>query len=331
MSDAFIDHYDAALFDLDGVVYLGPVEVPGASHSLAALREMGVQVGFVTNNAGRSPRVVVDHLNGLGIECRLADVVTSAQAIARVMADELPRSARVYVCGAQSLADEIAAMGMTIVPSHHHQPHAVVQGYDPHLAWPMLDEAAFCLQRGARWYVSNTDQTRPTDLGLIPGAGAQVHAVGLCVATTPVIAGKPYPPLLNETTRRLGCQRPVFVGDRLDTDVEGAHNVLMDSFQVFTGAHGKYDLVAAPEHQRPTAIGYNLQDLLRPQRVAVLTGGQARCGQAVAEEHDGSVQVTGPLTTRDEQFDALWAIAQLMWQNTSLDTTQALAELELVP
>lgn len=62
----FIDDYDCAMFDLDGVVYLGPEPVVGAPESIADLRQLGVRVGFVTNNAGRSPEVVVAHLNGLG-------------------------------------------------------------------------------------------------------------------------------------------------------------------------------------------------------------------------------------------------------------------------
>lgn len=331
MSEPFINAYDAALFDLDGVIYLGPVAVPGAAAGLEALRARGVKIGFVTNNAGRSPQVVVDHLNSLGIECSLTDVVTSAQAIARVMASELPQRAKVYVCGASSLVDEVSAVGLTIVDGHADKPDAVVQGYHPELPWPMLDEAAFCIQGGARWYASNPDPTRPTNLGLIPGAGAQIQAVRLCVDVEPVMAGKPYPPLLNETTRRLGCQRPVFVGDRLDTDIEGAHNVGMDSFLVFTGAHGKQDLVEAPQNQRPSAIGYDLDALLQHRRVAEISGDQARCAQARVKAVAGRFEISGPLATREQQFDALWALANLAWLLPGTTTGAALEQLELIP
>ena len=83
---AVIDGYDAALFDLDGVVYLGPDAVPGAADGIRGLRERGVQVGFVTNNAARSPNEVADHLDELGIPATPSDVVTSSQAVARLMA-----------------------------------------------------------------------------------------------------------------------------------------------------------------------------------------------------------------------------------------------------
>jgi len=38
-----IDAYDVAMFDLDGVIYLGPRAVAGAVEGVAALRERGVR------------------------------------------------------------------------------------------------------------------------------------------------------------------------------------------------------------------------------------------------------------------------------------------------
>lgn len=327
---AFIDDYDCAMFDLDGVIYLGPEAVTGAAWGLGALRAAGIRVGFVTNNAGRSADVVVAHLNALGIECHRADVVTSSQSIAQLMLAELPAGAKVLVCGAQALADEIRAVGFQLVADHTEQPAAVVQGYDPEMDFPRLDDACFAIQRGARWFASNSDINRPTNLGMVPGAGAQVACVQVCVDVAPLVAGKPYPPLLTETIRRMAARRPVFVGDRLDTDVEGANNVQIDSFLVFTGVHGKYDLVAAIPKQRPTAIGYDLRDLLKPARMARAIGDRVRCGRAEAWQQNGQICCAGPLTNVDEQLDALWAICQLSWQRPAADCTSALDRLDLL-
>ena len=327
----FIDDYDCAMFDLDGVVYLGPEPVVGAPESIADLRQLGVRVGFVTNNAGRSPEVVVAHLNGLGIECHQEDVVTSAQAIAQLMARELPTGAKLLVCGAQALVDEVTAVGFTPVGDFTEAPDAVVQGYDPQMTFPRLEDAAFAIQRGARWYASNTDINRPTNLGISPGAGAQIAAVRVCVDVEPIVAGKPYPPLLQETIKRMGAVRPVFVGDRLDTDIEGANNVDIDSFLVFTGAHGKWDLASAIPQQRPTAIGHDLRGLLRPRREAVWQQETVVCRGATARAVADRVVVSGPLGELSEQLDALWAIVQLTWRSPELDAAAALAALDKVP
>ena len=82
---AVIDSYDAALFDLDGVIYLGDKAVPGVAEAITALRECGVKLGFVTNNAARSPQAVAQHLQELGIDATPDDVVTSGQAVARLL------------------------------------------------------------------------------------------------------------------------------------------------------------------------------------------------------------------------------------------------------
>ena len=288
----FIDDYDCAMFDLDGVVYLGPEPVVGAPESIADLRQLGVRVGFVTNNAGRSPEVVVAHLNELGIECHQEDVVTSAQAIAQLMARELPTGAKLLVCGAQALVDEVTAVGFTPVGDFTEGPDAVVQGYDPQMTFPRLEDAAFAIQRGARWYASNTDINRPTNLGISPGAGAQIAAIQVCVDVEPIVAGKPYPPLLQETIKRMGAVRPVFVGDRLDTDIEGAQASGIDSLFVLSGSHGKTDLVVAPKNQRPTYIGLDLSALL--------------------DEPVTGVSGSSTATVRG-QLERLWVIARECW------------------
>lgn len=327
-----VSGYDAALFDLDGVVYLGPEPVPGAADGLAALRSRGVQVAFVTNNAGRSPQAVVDHLTHLGIDASLADVVTSAQASARQMAADLSPGAVVYVCGAPALAEEIAAVGLVPVSDLETQPEAVVQGYDPQMSQPRLDLACFAIQRGARWYATNTDATRPTDLGLVPGAGSQIAAVRAAVRVDPVVAGKPFPPLLNETVRRLGATRAIFVGDRIDTDIQGAHAVGMDSLFVFTGAHGKHDLADAAVDGRPTALGWDLQALMAPPRQATLDQTQSRCRSqhAVIDESTGEIRLGTVPASRDEALDAVWAALTLSWQ-TGADVHQALDQIPQIP
>ncbi len=321
MSDeALIDRYDAALFDLDGVVYLGPQPVPGASDGIAGLRSRGVRVGFVTNNAARPPQVVVDQLTRLGIPASVEDIVTSAQAGAAMLADQLPTGSLVYVAGADALADEVRAVGMRVTRDWREGPVAVIQGYDPNIAWSTLDGACFAIERGARWFATNSDLTRPTDLGLVPGAGTQINAVRAAVDAEPEEAGKPSPPLLHETMRRLRSTRPIFVGDRLDTDILGANRVGIDSLLVFTGAHGKRDLVDATEDLRPTWIGPDVPSLLQPPRVARWEGDACRVGEQRAVVEDDEVRLAVVPSSVSDQYDAAWAVLQVAWRHPGVGT-----------
>ncbi|GAA1396206.1 HAD-IIA family hydrolase [Luteococcus peritonei] len=330
MSAPLVEAYEAALFDLDGVVYLGPAPVEGAPEGIQELKRRGTQVGFVTNNAARRPQVVVDQLVGLGVPAELSDVVTSAQAGARMLAEQLPRGSKVLVVGTEALAAEVEQAGMVPVSTSEEEPVAVIQGYDPQMTWPRIDDACVALQRGATWFATNTDSTRPTDKGLVPGAGAQIAAVGYTVKVSPQVAGKPFPPLLQETMRRMGTEQAVFVGDRIDTDIMGAVAVGMDSLFVFTGAHGKHDLLQAGPEGRPTHIGYDLRALLQPARTVEVQAQVARCGDQEARLDQGAVQLAAIPSDREGQLDALWAVLNLVWANPGV-TAEVVDQLSELP
>lgn len=325
-----IDAYDAAFFDLDGVIYLGPLAVEGATSALDEVRRLGKTVMFVTNNAARSAQVVIDQLNSLGFHADDANVLTSAQVAVTHIARELPAGARVLVSGSASLAELVEQAGLVPVQTAEDQPDAVLQGYDPAMTWPRLDEAALAIQAGARWYATNDDASRPTERGLVPGAGGAIAVVAGTVGGQPTIFGKPFRPMLTEAVRRTGADRPIFVGDRIDTDIVGAASANLDSLLVFSGAHGKADLVVAGPGERPTHIGADVRALLAPVRSVEIEPGRATCRDQVAEAAGGSVHLLAAPSTLETQLDALWAITQLAWNDPALDCAQALAGLDLV-
>ena len=328
---ALIDGYDAAFFDLDGVIYLGPAAIAGAPGVLAGLREQGKKVMFVTNNAAREAHVVVEQLLGLGFHAELGNLLTSAQVAAEVLPRELPPGSRVLVAGSPNLIALIQAAGLEPVSSADDAPVAVLQGYYPDLSWRALDEVALAIQRGASWYATNDDASRPTDRGLVPGVGGALAAIALTVGGAPIIFGKPHRPMLAEAVRRTGARRPIFCGDRLDTDIVGAHGAGIDSLLVFSGAHGKADLVTAGEPERPTHIGADVRALLEPAREVDVTPAAATCRGQRAEVRGGVVYLAVVPATPTTQLDALWAVTQLVWANPTLDCTGALAALTLVP
>ena len=271
MSDGAVlgTRFDAVGFDLDGVIYRGPVAVPGAAETLTELARRGVRLGYVTNNASRPPSVIAEQLRGFGIDCGAGDIVTSAQATAHLMGDELPAGSEVLIVGSQALADEISAVGLEPTRRRSDSTAAIVVGFDPDLTWDDLNEGCYAVQAGAKYFACNDDLTRPTDKGLAIGMGAVLLAMSQTLDVAPTMGGKPARPLLDEARRRLGANRPLFVGDRLDTDIEGARNAGWASLFVLTGGHGLTDLLAAPPAQRPDYLAADVTGLLKPLRTAV--------------------------------------------------------------
>ncbi|MGA5823480.1 HAD-IIA family hydrolase [Kitasatospora sp. NPDC094028] len=320
--------YDTALLDLDGVVYAGAHAIEHAVPSLDAARSAGMRLAYVTNNASRPPRVVAEHLTELGVPAEPADVINSAQAAARVVAEKVPAGAKVLVVGGPGLVEALAEHGLVAVRSLAEEPLAVVQGFDPSVGWAHLAEASYAVQSGLPWVASNTDMTVPRSEGIAPGNGTLVAAVRAATGVEPEVAGKPLPPMHRETILRTGAQRPLVVGDRLDTDIEGAFNGGVDSLLVFTGVTTPAQLLAAPAEHRPTYLAADLRGLLVAHPGVTAAGGGFVCGGWTAVAEGGTLRLAGA----GDRWDGLRALCAAAWtaldaDGSPVDGGKALAEL----
>ncbi len=317
--------YDVALLDLDGVVYTGRGAVPGAVAALRRARAAGLRLAFVTNNASRSPSAVAEHLTSLGVPASAADVVTSAQAAASLIASLVPPGSPVLVAGAMGLRLALRARGLRPVSVASDEPVAVVQGYAPDLNYGLLAEASMAVRAGALFVAANADATLPSPRGLQPGNGALLAVITTATGVRPIVAGKPEPPLHQEAVRRTGARRPLVVGDRLDTDIEGACRGGADSMFVLTGVSTPLDLVLAPPQRRPTYIAADLTGLLEPQPAVGLLSDvnelAVSCGGWTARRPDQ----TGPLelTGDGPAADGLRALCALAWSGAPVTAEQA--------
>ncbi|MGQ4489965.1 HAD-IIA family hydrolase [Streptomyces sp. SAS_281] len=330
-STALNEAYDTALLDLDGVVYAGGLAIDHAVEALGAARDGGMHLAYVTNNALRTPDAVAGHLTELGVPAEPTDVITSAQAVARLVADQLPAGARVLVVGGEGLRVALRERGLEPVESADDDPVAVVQGYGgPDLAWGRFAEASYAINRGLPWFASNTDLTIPGARGIAPGNGAAVEVVRIATGAEPQVAGKPLPPMHRETVLRTGAERPLVVGDRLDTDIEGAFNGGVDSLLVLTGVTDAAQLVTAVPEHRPTYIDADLRGLLTGQPEVTEGGGSFRCGGWTASAGGGALVLEGD----GDALDGLRALCAAAWSHAGdgacdLEAEKAVARLGL--
>ena len=271
--------------------------MPFAPEGVSAARAAGMRVAYVTNNASRPPALVAERLTGLGIPAEPHEVVTSAQAAARVLAEQVTGGAVVLVVGTSALADEVRRVGFQ--PVHRLADAgadgvaAVVQGLSPDTSQRDLADAAVALRSGAVWIAANTDLTLPSTRGPLPGNGAFVALLQAVTGLDPLVAGKPDPALHRESVERVSARRPLIVGDRLDTDVLGAVRGDADSLLVLTGVTDRAALLAAPAGSRPTYVSTDLRGLVAAHPVVEVEGVTARCRSAVARCEDGRVVVEG--------------------------------------
>lgn len=290
---SLLESYDLAMFDLDGVVYVSGAAIDGVADRLRRVREAGVHVAFVTNNASRTPEKVAANLVRLGIDADAADVVTSAQAAAHVVRERFGPGAHVLLLGGPGLEAALAEADLVAVVEPAPDVVAVVSGYGPDVLWKDVMRAATMVRDGLPYIASNGDLTIPTDYGLAPGHGVLVKAITDYAGVEPVVAGKPQRPLLDETVRRIGGERPLMVGDRLDTDIEGANVVGVDSLLVMTGVTHLGELVAATPELRPSFVAADTEGLFEAQEVPELSDGTVSLGGWSGRVVDGRLAVEG--------------------------------------
>jgi glycerol 3-phosphatase-2 len=315
MPDALAAAYDVLLLDLDGVVYIGSSPIPGAPEALNRAKQAGAHLAYVTNNASRTPAAVAGLLTSMGAPATPDDVVTSAQAAARLLADKLPPKSKVLVIGATALRLAVRERGLIPVSSAAENPSAVVEGYGPGLDYSAFAEGGVAVRAGAIFVATNADSTLPGPRGTQPGNGSLLRVIAHATGVDPIVAGKPEPPLHRESVIRTGARHPLVVGDRLDTDIEAAYNTGTDSLLVLTGVDNPRSAVLAPPHRRPTYIAATLDALLEPYpQVKNSEPGanpEASCGgwTASAAAADGALTLTG----EGAAIDGLRALAAAAW------------------
>jgi HAD superfamily hydrolase (TIGR01450 family) len=209
---------------------------------------------------------VADLLRSLGVPARDEEVVTSGAAAARMLAAQLPHGAPVLAVGSPALREELRSVGLRPVDGAAEKPVAVVQGYGSTVGWADLAEGCIALRAGAHWVATNTDATMPSHRGPVPGNGSMVAALTTALGgrRPDVVVGKPEPTLFEVAAKHGGHRRALVVGDRLDTDIEGATRAGMDSLLVLTGVSTAADVLRATPIERPTHLAADLRGLSKP-------------------------------------------------------------------
>jgi HAD superfamily hydrolase (TIGR01450 family) len=312
-----LDGVDVVLADLDGVVYAGPGALPHAVDSLNRAQSEGRRLGYITNNASRTDATVAEHLSSLGLRVSADDIVTSPQAAMRLMRDLVPAGSTLLVIGGEGLVVEVEKAGFVVTRSAEDSPAAVVQGFAPEVGWAQLAEAAYALatpvdEGGIPWVATNTDWTIPQARGIAPGNGTLVSAVHTAVGRLATIAGKPERPIFDEAVTRTGATKPLFIGDRLDTDIQGARAADMASLLVLTGIDRPKQVLAAPPSQRPDYIVADLRQLFEPYPATIVKGERTRVGDAVVEIDGVDLRI---VSEGARQIDLLRAGAAAIWNS----------------
>jgi|YelNatPaOPRAMG01_1025707.scaffolds.fasta_scaffold16027_2 HAD superfamily hydrolase (TIGR01457 family) len=229
--------------DLDGCVYVGDRLIRGSKEAITYLRSSGKRVVFITNNATMTPEDYAAKLSGMGIDVLAEDVITSGVATAKYIARTYG-ALKILPIGAPALATVLRREGHIIVDEPL-DAQALVVCLDFDFSYSKLSKAMKAVRSGAMFFATNTDLTLPTESGLLPGAGAIVASISASTGVEPFVVGKPNTAIFQVAMESVGASptESVFVGDRIDTDIEGAKRLGAFAVLVLSGVTGPQDVI----------------------------------------------------------------------------------------
>jgi 4-nitrophenyl phosphatase len=232
----------ALIIDMDGVLWKGDAPIGDLPATFKRIRERGLKFVFATNNGTKTPEEYQQKLAKLGVDIDVSQIVTSALGIGFMLSQKFPRGTKIFVIGEEGIRVALKDKGFEVV-STENAPEAqvFVMGIDREISFQKVAEATLLVNAGIPFYATNTDRTFPTPRGEVPGAGSWLAVVTSATGVEPIVAGKPFPYLMELSLERLGTKKEdtLVVGDRLETDIAAGQAVGCPTAAVLSGVSSR--------------------------------------------------------------------------------------------
>jgi len=225
---------------MDGVLYRGTEQIPGAAEFVSQLREREIPFRLLTNNSQRTRRDVAAKLARMGFDVEAEHVFTSAMATARFLARQKP-GGTAYVIGEGGLLTALHENGYAVVDR---DPDYVVVGEGRTFNLELVEAAVRMIAKGAKLIATNPDPNCPTENGPRPGCGAMAAMLEVAAGVTAFSVGKPSPVMMRAARKELGLstEETTMIGDTMETDILGGGQLGFHTVLVLTGGTSADDL-----------------------------------------------------------------------------------------
>lgn len=256
-----IDNYNSFIFDLDGTIYRGGNLIPNADLTIKTLKEAGKRIIFISNKTTGSVKDYFDFLTKQGLQIELNEIINSTVVLSKFLAKH-HFSRKFYAIGERTFIDEIASSGL-IYSENPENIDIILVTLDRTLNYEKLEIAARSLEKGAKFYAANIDDTCPVDSGEVLDAGATISALEKRThRKLEENFGKPSRYMMDEVKERLDndLSKALLIGDRLETDIAMGNNFGLHTALVLTGIK---NFPNGNDHIKPTYFLNSVFDLVK--------------------------------------------------------------------
>ncbi|MFD8498261.1 HAD hydrolase-like protein [Amycolatopsis sp. NPDC059657] len=221
----------AVLLDVEGTLCVHGVALPGAVSAVAALRESGLAIRYLTNVESRRPQAIADELTASGFDVRPGELHTPISAALALFAKT--SDAHVLPLVSDSLR------GLFPTASAPPFTHVLVGDCREVLGYPMLDVAFRALRAGAELVALQRGRYFKRPDGDHLDSGAIVAALEYSAQVAAQVVGKPSAEFFRTAAADAGVpiDACLVVGDDVSTDIEGGLAAGAQVIQVRTGKY----------------------------------------------------------------------------------------------
>ena len=225
------------LFDMDGTLYLGDRLYEFTPVLLEKIKASGAKYMFMTNNSSKSVLDYIKKLDKLGIKAEYDDFITSSQATAYYL-EKYHKNARLYVCGTNSLKEELKRAGFCVTDELD-LVDCIVMGFDTELTFKKLHDVSKLLltRKDIPYIATNPDYVCPTEFGSVPDCGSVCDMLYNVSGRRPIVIGKPEALMPQLAMEKLGIEKEktAVIGDRIYTDIKSGINAGTVTILVMSG------------------------------------------------------------------------------------------------
>ncbi|MEM1945999.1 MAG: HAD-IIA family hydrolase [Candidatus Caldarchaeum sp.] len=239
-------HVNALLLDVQGTLttrsQTGATVLIGGIKLIEEARKRNIKVLVLTNATKRNEDILKE-LRGVGLPIMEDEVLSAGQATGIYLREKVG-SARVWILGEPSLADELQKYGHIVVNDEAGKPDFVVVGLDRDLTYEKLNKALAFLRAGAELIACHTSKRIPEQGREVISVGPIVKALEYASDRKAVVIGKPSRIMYEMALKKLGvdAHTAAMVSDEYFNDLAPAKELGIKTILTLTGVTKEEDV-----------------------------------------------------------------------------------------